>query len=518
MIKRYVLIITVFFITIIMFSGCKEQNDSGFVYNPQDTVVPGDDLDSPVLSFSSDNYEDKSDRPEPLISIVPEQETIVDVININLDSDGLDEQIIAVNDKNDPSSTIIIKVIKYNQVLKRYSQVWFGETGSVSITNFDILTKDLTGDGQLEIICDGIDADGRYSYDIFKRLPRVDYLEYKNVFSSITEGTIEIEEYERSEVYYAGIFSASESFNIIQVSSDKSSANESDLKKTIYKWDPSKVAYNVYRTELIPGQEINDSKLKELLDKPDEEILNYLEGGWYNSKADYILFFNPVERSFSFFSGSDIQTFVWEERNIIHSRTYKINRYFFKSCYNELLRNLYLNIDLTITNLNELEIVIEDKQVSTAGSKFIKKYSGTYEKVKAGNNAEILDKFKIETIPELSGYYRSDSGYEINFEGSNFTLTDTKKEQTRSGGYAVYNVGYNVLDLRFLSIGRQQIGKETYKFVYQEEYVRGEVIRTLLLQPGTVGVFYFQRDDASTIKFEQREPIEPEEESQEPEE
>lgn len=506
--NKKIIIILITLLISALFS-CNKNNGNSSIGSLEPYIHPGDSLgaaDNPSTVNGSLNF-DK--MPESLIKINPEFETLVAVYDANLDADSIEEQIIAVNEKDNPDANISIKVIKFKKVLNRNAFVWDAQTKSANITDFQINVYDITGDGRNEIICEGVAANGSFAYDIFKVVRGSAYLSYRNIFSITTKGTMDIQEFQRSEAYHSGL-SFNESFKIVVTEPDERGGNEYDLKETTYNWRAESGSYKAANTRRIAGEKIEDAELRKVLVAGGDKLKEFLENGWRKRNSDIIMFIDSSQKTISFFKSDSIVTFTW--KNFSHSSSYAINKIKLNKSFNNLIKNLLVNFEIRIKSLNELVLTIEDRQ-DRSESSVINEYSGTYEKLNPNIELSYITDLRtppLVEMPILTGFYTSDTGIDITFEPPFFTMVDKNIEKNRNGGFAVYNVGYNVLDLSFFSIGNKIIAKETYNFEYKEEQRLGEIIRTLYLKPGTVGVYNFQLDDTVTLKFEQIELIDAE--------
>ena len=500
-------IYSIFFVLLIFISCDNKKETSSLSISGQDLILPGYDSghDSGEKAESLFEMDAIDIMPEPFIPINTEDENLVYALNINLDRDSIEEQIIAIKMKNDQDSTIRIRIIKLNNILNRYEINWQDSTISTDISSFNIDIFDLTGDGLLEIVVEGIDRDGKSSLDIFKNFSENNYLEYYSIFSASTEGSFKIDEYDRSEAYSAGLDSG-ETFHIIETRPDSESDNDFDLREITYDWDKIKRSYEIILNKKISGQRIVDARLKELLLKGETELTSFLEGTWLREDNKCLSLIAPNDKTISFYLNDNVQTFIWNKFS--HSPTYLIERIKLENSVNDLLQNFKMDININIKSLESIYVFIEDKQVSRSDEKLVDQFTGNYVKLNEIEAEEYVQSLNVppeEEVPEISGYYKCDEGIEFSFDPPYFKMTN--EQGVRNGGFAIYNVGYNVLDLRFFSDARQEIAQEIYKFIFEENIRDEEIIRTLLMQKGKIGIFGFLRNDENTLRFEQIERI-----------
>ena len=133
---------------------------------------------------------------------------------------------------------------------------------------------------------------------------------------------------------------------------------------------------------------------------------------------------------------------------------------------------------------------------------------GTYQRLSGSLQSAVLQtepRVRLSRI-QLSGLFRSDSGVEIVFSSPEFTYRSAGSR--RNGGYAVYELGAStLLELRFVDDNRLPLELSRYRATYVEKADDNRVIRTLSLEPGTVGISGFRPSGEPTLVLEQIETV-----------
>ncbi|MFA6366684.1 MAG: hypothetical protein WCX13_05805, partial [Candidatus Hydrogenedentales bacterium] len=97
-------------------------------------------------------------------------ETLLDVIDMNLDDDEDLEQILIVKPANTQDGRISIVVADFQPNSSSYFRLWKGETLATKPNAVVVQPKDLLADGSVDLLCYGIDENNRQTLTVFKRI------------------------------------------------------------------------------------------------------------------------------------------------------------------------------------------------------------------------------------------------------------------------------------------------------------------------------------------------------------
>ncbi|HEB11497.1 MAG TPA: pallilysin-related adhesin [Spirochaetales bacterium] len=430
-------------------------------------------------------------------------EQLIEAININLDLDSHDEQILIIKKKGEATEPIKIAVVDFDTIRSRYLRSWESLTNATNIRTFNITLKDVVGDHSLEIICRGINSMGRLSLDVFRKTPSPSGmgLYFAPICQIVADGSIEIEEIERSEGYQLGQKNGP-SFPIFAYVKDIESENILDLVKYSYYWQYKKNKYILTSKEKIPGEAVEEKQLAELFESNSvESFEEYLAGPWYlsgreNGQGEELILFNLAERSISIFSGDVQEIYIWKD-----SLRYLTNRLLIYT-ENESINTLKKRIDVQAKTINTIEIIIR-------GSELWDSFRGSYVKLSEEMQQSLLDK-RLSAAAKgdirLSGLYRSPAGVELIFAPPRFTWLE--KESEYSGGFTVFNIGENILYLKGLNPKGLTTGDKIFVFDYSEKREDNRLIKTLLLVPAVLTVHGVEKISDLHTLFEQIEFLE----------
>lgn len=457
-------------------------------------------------SGGNDTEEEKSILP---FVAIPQGYAVIQVLNANLDLDSMDEQILVLREKEKNDSNIRISVVDFDTVRNRYLITWQADTLSTDMRTFNISFIDLIGDHVLEILCAGSNAKGEQTLDVYRRTkaPEGGGLYFQPIFSLSLAGTIEVKEEPRSTSYQTGS-TMGKSFPIVTVSKDLSSRNAFDLEKTTYYWKASENRYVKLSTEKIPGKATEDKALAELFQKDEKAFEKFLDGPWSPASASTdqttIFHFSESSREITFYTGSVQEVYSWMTSYRMLSDSLFING------VNELVPYMKNQILVKIEAWDRISVTISDVNSENGSKSLNTQWSGKYFRLTPQMQKSIINNTHqniVHTTIDFQGFYKSATGGELIFTPPFFTLKENGKEI--HGGFAYYDVDKTKI-MMFKIFDEFGIVKEvrTYKYEFTEVKREAEIIRTLSLVPGVLGVNGFEQSDYEYLRFEQIETIE----------
>jgi hypothetical protein len=182
-------------------------------------------------------------------------------------------------------------------------------------------------------------------------------------FSKIAEieidGSIEIQEAERSQAYQMGVTSG-QSFIIAAHGRDVESDNMLDQIEAAYSYNPITGRFDQSRFTRIPGSQIEQRRLRELLSGEARGFENFITGLWYYVSPEGTLdnrqyiYFDPQNRELIFYADETQQVFIWQNSNATRYGMYI-------SSQNISVTTLKRSLDIELESLNSIYVkVFED--------------------------------------------------------------------------------------------------------------------------------------------------------------
>lgn len=489
---------------IVLSAGCTAGVIDGEISDPGRSVVPrgGNGIvlasEAPVTAA----IDDVTVAPDLRVQL-PDEYLPSQVFTINLDLDETEEQIIVFKRRDDPDDLIRILVVSFDPIRNSWIRAWEGVTAANNVRSFTLYTDDLVGDHEQEIVCFGINNSGEQTLDIFRRTSNMLGLglAYAPILSLAADVNISVVEINRSEAFETLEIMSGQSFPVIVERRDSETSNVFATVKTSYFWDFSTRRYVPGFEERVSGDVVEDSRLSDLFAGSEVQFEEFLDGPWYRTTAEpdevQIVFFGTRDRTIVFHSGYLQRAFNWDDSSkTVYGRGIQL------FVTNEILRSLKRLISVSVTDLNRISLVVQD----TDG------LDGSYDRLTGSLQQAILDRrARIAVLSEFQprGLYVSDSGLEIVFGDPDFTYRDS--EGQRSGGFALYQMNGNaVLELKFVDDNRLPVESRRYSVTYSETTDDDRLIRTMLLQPGDVGIAGFLALGDNSIMLEQIELLDEE--------
>ncbi|MCF7914295.1 MAG: pallilysin-related adhesin [Spirochaetaceae bacterium] len=463
---------------------------------------------------SGDNYQEEN-RQFPRVQLPPGYQ-LVQLVDVNLDLDRYEEQVLVAQDTESEKNNIYLLVADYDAIRDAYSITWRSDTVTERRKGLQVTVIDTTGDHNLEIVCSGINNDGLQTMDIFRRTTSPDEfgLYFDRILSLEVNGTIEVQEDKRSQSYQNGLSNGS-SYPVVTSSADTESDRMSDIIKRTYIWRNDSRSYEQVLEKKVSGQEVEDRRLKELFESGSEAFEEFLSGPWMYTKNTgrntprsqrSLIHFNPIEKTITLYSGNVQEIYTWTSSHRFLANSLAIRG------ENEIVPFMRIYISAYIEDLNNIRLQIYDINSHNGQRNTNTSWSGMYQKIGDSLQSTFLSSSPSygeegnAHLPRLTGVYESDVGDKLTFDPPYFTLE--RDGVQHSGGFSVYSMGSDVLELKVLSSQGIVVERLCYSFDYFEERKSNEITRRIVLVPGKIGVNGFIPTEKQPLRYEQVEKIE----------
>jgi len=400
---------------------------------------------------------------ENLTTKVPMQdgEIVIAIFNRESESGIMEEQFVIYRNSNDASSPVNLAFIGFDGNTREYRRMWNSSTAATRAETTTLFSQDLIGDRSHCIIVTGMNANNEHTMTIFRPALNQDIHEpYKKIAELQIAGSIIVQEVNRSLAYQQGM-TRGQSYNIAAYGQDSSSANIMDQIETIYSFNPSREQYEQINVSRIPGTQIEQRRLRELLSGTPGVFENFINDLWYyvspygTIDTKQYLYFDPAGKEIIFFGDESQQVFRWQSANY--------TRYgLFIRSQNISISTLLRFIDIELRSLDRIELrVIEDVRLKIAVST---PWDGSYRRAGNANIRETVSQIR----PTLDSAFDSSWGrIQFNTAGE---YTINSSGNTRKGRYVFYRVDDNdLLELR------PEGGSED-RLVYKAENAAGVII------------------------------------------
>jgi len=362
-----------------------------------------------------------------------EGEAVIAILNKESE-EGLAEEQFAVY-HNQSQSLIHIAFLSYDEAARGYRRMWDLPTAATRPDTISLYSQDLIGDRNNCIIVTGMNAGNEQTMTIFRRASGQRTSAYNKIAELQIAGSIVVQEAVRSLAYQQGI-ARGISYNIASYGPDLASSNILDQIETIYSYNPYSERYAQSAVTRIPGSQIEQRRLRELLSGVPGVFENFMHDLWYyvsplgTIDTKQYLYFDPVGREIIFYGDDAQQVFKWQ------SSTPNRIGLFIRS-QNISISTLLRFIDIELESLDSVRIrVNEDVRLKISVSTT---WDGSYRRARAASIGKQINPIKssVNALYDSSWgriQFNDTGEYSINSSGN-----------LRRGRYVFYDIDDNEL-------------------------------------------------------------------------
>jgi len=415
-------------------------------------ITPGE-----VSSSSGSGQTEQRQWEESLTTVIPldSGEILIAVINRETEEGYAQEQFAAYINTTAPEREVNITFIGYDIQTGRYKRMWNAATAASQIETISLASMDLIGDRNNCLIVAGMNAKNEHTMTIFRKNPNQDK---DQVFDKIAElqidGSIIIQESGRSLAYQQGLTSG-QSYNIAAYSHDSNSSNILDQIETIYSFNLSNGQYEQTRVTRIPGSQIEQQRLRELLNGTPGVFENFINDLWYyvgsqgTLDSRQYIYFDPSGREIIFFGDEAQQVFSWQSSTSTRYGLYVRSQ-------NISISTLLRFIDIELESLDSIRLrVIEDVRLPITINTT---WDGSYRRAGTLNRQEAAS----QVLPAVDAHYDSIWGRIRFYDTGEFTISSGGS--IRRGFYVFYRVSENeLLEFRYDDAGSSADSRMVYR-------------------------------------------------------
>jgi hypothetical protein len=179
------------------------------------------------------------------------------------------------------------------------------------------------------------------------------------------EGAIFVRETDRTQAYQMGMANGA-SFPIVAYGRDAQSSNILDQIEIIYTYDSATNRYEQSKLTRIPGKQIEEQRMREILSGGTKSFENFLTGLWYYVAPGGIvdnrqyIYFDPQSREVIFYVDETQQVFTWQHSGATRSGLYMASQ-------NISVQTLRRSLDIALESLESIRVkVFEDVRLKSA--------------------------------------------------------------------------------------------------------------------------------------------------------
>jgi len=366
-----------------------------------------------------------------------DEEQIISMLNFDFYNDSIEEQLVAYRSRL-TSGQVSLAYFSYDEKTGAYRRSWNAPTAASMPGTVSLYTLDLLGDRRDCVILTGMNAEGKHTLTAFHKVEKEDHDKpFVKIAEIQVDGLINIQETDRPTAYRQGI-TKGQPFTVIAYGQDGESDNMLDRIEIEYVYNPVKNFYEQGRITRIPGSQIEQRRVREILSGQPKVFEEFINDLWYHvspagtiDKSQY-LYFDPANREIIFFGEETQQIFRWQHSN---STRYGI----YVTSQNIAVTTLRRFLDIELESLDSIRMkVFEDVRLKIGISA---SWDGSYRR--AGN----VYASDPPPRPYADASYDSSMGRLRFYPNGDYDLNSS--DQTEKGRYAFFRVNdMELLELR----------------------------------------------------------------------
>ncbi|MDR1788429.1 MAG: pallilysin-related adhesin [Treponema sp.] len=311
------------------------------------------------LSPDGESPEDVFAREAGLELKVPldEGDICVGILSGDFDSDSREEQIAAYRRQADRDSPVYVAYIDNEE--GGYRRVWSAATAASGVGAVTLSMQDLCGDRVFCFLVAGLNSRGEHTLTVFRRAPGQTGEAFMRKIAELSiEGTITVKETARSLAYQQGRAQGA-AFALSARGRDMDSANLLDQVEITYLYNAVRGIYEQSALVRIPGTQIEQTKVRELLSGAPGVFERFIEGLWYHVSPQgtldsrQYLYFNPKDKELIFYGDDAQQVFTWQRATPTRSGLY-INT------QNVSVTTLRRFVDIDLESLDRIRVKVNE--------------------------------------------------------------------------------------------------------------------------------------------------------------
>jgi len=366
-----------------------------------------------------------------------DEEQFISALNFDFYNDSIEEQLVAFRSRID-SGQVSIAYFSYDEKTGTYRRSWNAPTAASMPGTVSLFTLDLLGDRRDCVILTGMNAEGKHTLTAFHKVEKEDI---NRPFIKIAEiqvdGSITIQETDRPMAYRQGI-TKGQPFTILAYGQDSGSSNMLDRIEIEYAYNPVKGFFEQGRITRIPGSQIEQQRVREILSGKPKVFEEFINDLWYHvspagaiDRSQY-LYFDPGNREIIFYGEDTQQVFNWQ-----HSNSTRYGLYI--SSQNIAVTTLRRFLDIELESIDSIRMkVFEDVRLKIGISA---SWDGSYRR--AGKVYE----HDAPPRPYIEASYDSSMGRLRFYPNGEYELNSS--DQLVKGRYAFFRVNdKELLELR----------------------------------------------------------------------
>jgi hypothetical protein len=389
-------------------------------------------------------------------------EILADVLNENFDADIQEEQLLAYRNLAENDGHIYITYVDFDETENVYKRVWNAKTLVTRPGTLELYTLDMIGDRIPCVIVSGMNGSEEHTLTVFRWnelwsdafLRKEEESPFDKIIEIQIDGVITIQHVERTQAYQLGM-SNGKDFSIVAYGRDADSPNILDQVEIMYTYNAGENKYEQNRLIRIPGRQVEEQRVREILSGGTKGFENFITGLWYFIGPDgaidnhQYIHFDPHNKEVIFYTDETQQVFNWH-----NSGTTRYGLYI--STQNISVQTLRRSLDIALESLESIRVkVFEDVRLRIGNDV---SWDGSYRKA---TTIAVAPSTPVQAMPSyVNAVYNGIIG-RIHFSADG-TYELISGETVQKGRYSFYML--DMMDM--LELRQENNHRESYKVSY----------------------------------------------------
>ncbi|MDR1929509.1 MAG: pallilysin-related adhesin [Treponema sp.] len=422
-----------------------------------------------------------------------EGESVISVLNRDFDGDAGDEQIIAYRNQREVDTPVFITYVDFDVNDGQNKRIWTAPTAATRPGTLILYSEDLIGDGGVCVLAAGMNGSGEQTLTVFRKNgfpePELNGEPFSKIAEFIIEGSITVQERNYRNQ------GEGKSLSIATYGRDYDSENLLDQIEVTYTYNRVNGLYEQAGAVKIPGSQIEQRRLQELLSGEPGQFEEFITGLWYlvsDSKSQYV-YFNTENREMIFYSNDSEEVFSWQDANPTRYGLHIIGK-------NNSLTKLRRTVNIELQSLESIRLRVFQDIYLRSGPGTV--WDGSYQRVKSASRPETVR----NVPPHQAGVYKGAEGQISLYRDGSYEMVSGEgiSANIERGKYVFFNMeNQEILELRpeIPQEGKDPVKprRETFK-VNRIENDGEETLTLIQVQMGTRGIQELHEAPVSLVK------------------
>ncbi|MDR2662253.1 MAG: pallilysin-related adhesin [Treponema sp.] len=360
-----------------------------------------------------------------------EGESSVAALTRDFDGDSFEEQVIAYHKLQEIDGPIFLTYADFDSNQGIYRRRWNAPAAATRPGTLILYSADLIGDGGICVLVSGMNGAGEQTLTVFRKNDLSRSEPFSKIAEFLIEGSITVEEPDGRNP---------RSLSIATYGRDYESANMMDQIEATYTYNQVNGLYEQSRVVKIPGAQIEQRRLRELLNGNPGQFESFINGLWYQGEGEQkkYVYFNAPGRELIFYNNHSEEVFNWQDSTPTRFGLHINSR-------NVSLAKLRRTVNVELAGLETIRLRVYQDVYLRSGPNTI--WDGSYQRVQTTETLKDIRK----AAPYLNGSFKGSDGTITFYLNGSYELTPFAgpPELSRRGQYVFFNAGEEeLLELR----------------------------------------------------------------------